>query len=113
MNPTFLPHTALDFLGAIEAATPSPKNLKFRERQRLLRDQAIAADAQVLIVCWQNLGWTLLAIKPPADVQISDASELIPELLLNTKAMQEAQQAAREGRHMQWLVLSRPAATQH
>jgi hypothetical protein len=113
MNPTFLPHTVLDVIGTVEAALPSPAEHKGRVRLRALRDQAIASGAHVLMVLWQNLEWTLLAIQPPADVQISDAFELIPNLLLNPEALRQAREAARDGRHLQWLVLSRSAEALH
>jgi hypothetical protein len=113
MNPTFLPHTVLDVIGTVEAALPSPSEHKGRERLRALRDQAIASGAHVLIVLWQNLEWTLLAIQPPADVQVSDAFELISNLMLNPDALRQAREAAREGHHLQWLVLSRSTEAPH
>ncbi|MNL57829.1 hypothetical protein D3C87_1814190 [compost metagenome] len=79
----------------------------------VLRDQAIAAGAQVLIVLWQNLEWTLLAVQPPADVVINDARELIPNLLSNSEALQQMRQRAGQGSHLQWLTLVRPVTTQH
>ncbi|MNP65369.1 hypothetical protein D3C76_1609520 [compost metagenome] len=62
---------------------------------------------------WQNLEWTLLAVQPPADVVISDARELIPNLRRNPEALQQMQQRARQGNHLQWLTLARPVTTLH
>ncbi|MGF6332504.1 hypothetical protein ABH909_005382 [Pseudomonas sp. BS3782 TE3695] len=113
MTPTFLPHQALDLVGVLEASLPSTAEIKGRQRLLALRDQAISADAQVLIVLWHDLEWTLLAIQPPADVVIHDARQLIPNLLRNPEALQQMRQRARQGNHLQWLTLARPAATQH
>jgi hypothetical protein len=113
MTPTFLPHQALDLVGVLEASLPSTAEIKGRQRLLALRDQAISAGAQVLIVLWQNLEWTLLAVQPPADVVISDARELIPNLLRNPEALQQMRLRARQGNHLQWLTLARPATTQH
>ncbi|SED49596.1 hypothetical protein [Pseudomonas migulae] len=113
MTPTFLPHQALDFVGVLEASLPSSAEINGRQRLLALRDQAISAGAQVLIVLWHDLEWTLLATQPPADVVISDARELIPNLLCNPEALQQMQQGARQGNHLQWLTLARPATTQH
>lgn len=112
MTPTFLPHQALDLAGAIEASLPSTAAIKGRQRLLAFRDQAISAGVQVLIVLWHDLEWTLLAIQPPADVVISDAHQLIPNLLRNPEALQQMWQRASQGNHMQWLML-RPATTQH
>lgn len=113
MTPTFLPHQALDLAGVLEASLPSSAEIKGRQRLLALRDQAISAGAQVLIVLWQNLEWTLLAVQPPADVVISDARELIPNLRRNPEALQQMQQRARQGNHLQWLTLARPVTTLH
>ena len=113
MTPTFLPHQALDLAGMLEASMPSSTEINGRQRLLALRDQAISAGAQVMIVLWQNLEWTLLAVQPPADVLISDARELIPNLLRNPEALQQMQQRARRGYHLQWLTLARPVTTQH
>ena len=113
MTPTFLPHQALDLFGVLEASIPSSAEIKGRQRLLVLRDQAIAAGAQVLIVLWQNLEWTLLAVQPPADVVINDARELIPNLLSNPEALQQMRQRAGQGSHLQWLTLVRPVTTQH
>jgi hypothetical protein len=102
MTPTFLPHQALDLVGVLEASLPSSAEIKGRQHLLALRDQAISAGAQVLIVLWQNLEWTLLAVQPPADVVISDSRELIPNLLCNPEALQQMQQRARRGYHLQW-----------
>ena len=113
MTPTFLHHQALDLVGVLEASLPSSEEIKGRQRLLALRDQAISAGAQVLIVLWQNLEWTLLAVQPPADVVIDDACELIPNLLRNPEALQQMRQRARLGNHLQWLTLARPVTTQH
>lgn len=113
MTPTFLPHQALDLVGVLETSLPSTAEIKGRQRLLALRDQAISAGAQVLIVLWQNLEWTLLAIQPPADVVVGDARELIPNLLRNPEALQQMRQRARQGNHLQWLTLARPTTTQH
>jgi hypothetical protein len=113
MTPTFLPHQALDLVGVLDASLPSTAEIKGRQRLLTLRDQAISAGAQVLIVLWHDLEWTLLAIQPPADVVISDARELIPNLLRNPEALKQMQQRARHGNHLQWLTLTRPATSQH
>lgn len=113
MTPTFLPHQALDLAGVLHASLPSCAETKGRQRLLILRDQAISAGAQVLIVLWPDLEWTLLAIQPPADVVIHDARELIPNLLRNPEALQQMRQRAGQGNHLQWLTLARPAATQH
>lgn len=113
MTPTFLPHQALDLVGVLEASLPSIAEIKGRQRLLALRDQAISAGAQVLIVLWQNPEWTLLAVQPPADVVISDARQLISTLLRNPQALQQMQQRAAQGNHLQWLTLARPVTTQH
>ncbi|VVM58269.1 hypothetical protein PS662_01170 [Pseudomonas fluorescens] len=113
MTPTFLPHQALDLVGALRESQPSNAEIKGRRRLLALRDQAISAGAQVLIVQWHDLEWTLLAIQPPADVVISDARELIPNLLRNPEALQQMRQRAGQGNHLQWLTLARPVTTQH
>ncbi|KAB0484035.1 hypothetical protein SAMN04490202_1587 [Pseudomonas reinekei] len=113
MTPTFLPHQALDLFGALEASPSSTAEIKGRQRLLALRDQAIAAGAQVLVVLWQNLEWTLLAVQPPADVVINDARELIPNLLRNPEALQQIRQRADQGSHLQWLTLVRPVTTLH
>ncbi|CAI8759091.1 Photolyase/cryptochrome alpha/beta domain-containing protein [Pseudomonas sp. IT-P171] len=113
MTPTFLPHQALDLVGALRESLPSSAEIKGRQRLLILRDQAISAGAQVLIVLWHDLQWTLLAIQPPADVVIGDARELIPNLLRNPEALQQMRQRAGQGNHLQWLTLARPATTQH
>lgn len=113
MTPTFLPHQALDVVGVLEASPPSTAEINGRQRLQALRDQAISAGAQVFIVLWQNLEWTLLAVQPPADVVIHDARQLIPNLLRNPEALQQMRQRARQGSHLQWLDLVRPTTTQH
>lgn len=113
MTPTFLPHQALDLVGAIEASPPSCTQIKGRQRLLFLRDQAISAGVKVLIVLWHDLEWTLLAIQPPADVVIDDARELIPNLLRNPEALRQMRQRAHQGNHMQWLMLTRSVTTQH
>lgn len=79
---------------------PSTAEIKGRQRLLALRDQAISTGPQVLIVPWQNLEWTLLAVQPSADVVISDACELIPNLLRNPEALQQMRQRARRGNHL-------------
>jgi len=113
MTPTFLPHQALDLVGAIEASLPSNAASKGSQRLLFLRDQAISAGVQVLIVLWHDLEWTLVAIQQPSDVVIDDARELIPNLLRNPEALQQMRQRAGQGNHMQWLTLARPVTTQH
>ena len=56
MTPTFLPHQALDLVGVLEASLPSTAEIKGRQRLLALRDQAISAGAQVLIVLWHEPG---------------------------------------------------------
>jgi hypothetical protein len=46
-------------------------------------------------------------------VVISDARELIPNLLRNPEALQQMRQRAGQGNHLQWLTLARPITTQH
>ena len=113
MTPTFLPHQTLDLVGVPEAPMPSSAEIKGRQLLLAHRDQAIAAGAHVLIVLWKNLEWTLLAVQPPADVVISDARELISNLLRNPEALQQMRQRTRQGNHLQWLTLVRPITTQH
>ncbi|MVW88575.1 hypothetical protein EI969_21970 [Pseudomonas sp. PB101] len=113
MTPIFLPHQALDVVGALREPLPSSAEIKGRQRLLTLRDQAISAGAQVLIVLWQNLEWTLLAVQPPPDVVIHDARQVIPNLLRNPEALLQMRQRSRQGSHLQWLTLARPVTTQH
>ena len=113
MTPTFLHHQALDLFGVIETGLPSEDAVKRHRRLCSIRDLAVSSGAHVLIVLWQNLEWTLLAIQPPADVEITDARELIPKLLRNPEALEQMRQRSREGNHMQWLMLTRPGAFKH
>lgn len=113
MTPTFLHHQALDLFEVLEAGLPASHAIKGRNRLCALRDQAIKAGAHVLILLWPNLEWTLLAIQPPADVEITDAYELIPSVLRNPEALEQMRQGARQGNHLQWLMLTRPGAFKH
>lgn len=113
MKPIFLHHQALELLGVLAAGQPSSDVIKVRRQLCFLRDQAISSGAHVLIVLWQNMDWTLLAIQPPSDVVITDAQELIPNVMGNPEALEQMRQRAREGNHLQWLMLTRPNATKH
>ena len=108
MKPLFLHHQALELLGVLAAGQPSSDMINVRRRLCTLRDQAISSGAHVLIVLW-----TLLAIQPPSDVVITDAQELIPNVMGNPEALEQMRQRAREGNHLQWLMLTRPNATKH
>ena len=110
MTPIFLHHQAMDLFGVIETGLPSEDAVKARRRLCSVRGLAVSTGAHVLIVLWQNLEWTLLAIQPPADVEITDAHELIPGLLRKPEALEQMRQRSREGNHMQWLMLTRPGA---
>ena len=113
MTPIFLHHQAMDLFGVIETGLPSKDAVKARRRLCSIRDLAVSSGAHVLIVLWQDLEWTLLAIQPPADVEINDARELIPRLLRNPEALEQMRQRSLEGNHMQWLMLTRPGAFKH
>ena len=113
MTPIFLHHQAMDLFGVIETGLPSDDAGKARSRLCSARDLAVSTGAHVLIVLWQNLEWTLLAIQPPADVEITDARELIPGLLRKPEALEQMRQRSCEGNHMQWLMLTRPGAFKH
>ncbi|MNR52665.1 hypothetical protein D3C85_1725470 [compost metagenome] len=80
---------------------------------RALRDRAVADGAHVMLVVWLSLEWVLLAVEVPPGVVIEDAAQLIPNLLANPEALAQMQHRAREGQHLQWLQLLRPANTTH
>jgi hypothetical protein len=113
MTPVFLPHTTLDAIGTLSDVLMSEATRKGRARLRQLRDLAMADGAQVLLVIWPGLEWVLLAVEVPAGVMIEDASQLIPNLLANPEALAQMQHSAREGQHLQWLQLLRPATVTH
>ena len=100
MTPILLHHQAMDHFGVIETGLPSEEAVKARRRLCTVRDLAVSTGAHVFIVLWQNLEWTLLAIQPPADVEITDAHELIPGLLRKPEALEQMRQRSREGNHM-------------
>ena len=95
MTPIFLHHQAMDLFGVIETGLPSKDAVKARRRLCSIRDLAVSSGAHVLIVLWQDLEWTLLAIQLPADVEITDARELIPRLLRNPEALEQMRQRSR------------------
>ena len=108
MMPAFLPHTVLDAVASLP-----PVACRGRESLRALRDRAIAEGAHVLLVIWPPFDWVLLAVEVPAGVVIHDAAQLIPNLMANPEALAQMQHSAREGQHLQWLELLRPATTAH
>ena len=109
MTPMFLPHTVLD---AVEAVLP-PAVAKGKHDLCALRDRAIAEGAHVLLLAWPTLEWVLLAVEVPADVVIEDAQQLIPNLMANPVALEHMRSESRNGQHLSWLSLTRPATTQH
>lgn len=113
MMPMFLPHNLLDNPDAL--ALPGFSELQKRGRLGLkaLRDHALAEGAHVMFVLWPGGTWTMLAIEPPADAQVSDASQLIPSLLLAGDALAEFEHRARQGEYLGWLSLKRPPPTVH
>ncbi|MNZ23760.1 hypothetical protein D3C78_408850 [compost metagenome] len=113
MTPIFLPHTALDAMGEVGAALLPEAAQQGRMNLRALRDRALAKGAQVLLLVWPTLEWVLLAVEPPADVVIEDAAQLIPNLMANPDALAQMQQNARQGQHLTWLQLLRPASAAH
>lgn len=112
MMPVFLPHTVLDVTGALCDGL-LPEAAKGRDNLRWLRDRAMAEGAHVLFLVWPALEWVMLAVEVPPNVVIEDAQQLIPNLLANPEALEKMQRSAREGQHLQWLQLLRPANTQH
>lgn len=113
MTPIFLPHTALDAVDEVDAVLLPEAAQQGRERLRALRDRAIAEGAHVLLLLWPTLEWVLLAVEAPADVVIEDAAQLIPNLMANPEALAQMRQNARQGQHLSWLQLLRPATTTH
>ncbi len=108
MMPAFLPHTVLDAVASLP-----PDAAKGRDNLRALRDLAIADGAHVLFVLWLSMEWVLLAVEVPPGVVVEDAAQLIPNLMANPEALAQMQQGARQGQHLQWLELRRPAPTTH
>ncbi len=108
MMPAFLPHTVLDTLASLP-----PAAARGRENLRTLRDRAIAEGAHVLLVIWPPFDWVMLAVEVPPGVVIDDAAQLIPNLMANPEALAQMQHNARQGQHLQWLELLRPATTTH
>jgi hypothetical protein len=113
MTPVFLPHTTLDAIGELDDVLMPDAARKGRARLRQLRDLAIAEGAHVLLLVWPALEWVLLAVEVPSGVVIEDAAQLIPNLLANTDALAQMQHSARDGQHLQWLQLLRPATVTH
>ncbi|MDD1014433.1 hypothetical protein [Pseudomonas rubra] len=111
MTPIFLPHTTLDAIGVLEGALPTVA--LGRDRLRALRDRAIAEGAHVLLLAWPTLEWVLLAVEVPPGVVIEDAQQLIPNLLANPVALEHMRSESRNGQHLSWLSLNRPATAQH
>lgn len=111
MMPIFLPHTALDAFDEL-AATGLPSNER-RGRHQLcqLRNKAIAEGASVLLLVWPSLHWVMLAVEPPGDVSVTDATQLIPNLMANPDAIGEMLTSAKKGQHLVWLQLTRPVQT--
>lgn len=113
MTPIFLPHTALDAIDEVAAvALPEPAR-QGRSRLCALRDRAMAEGAHVLLLLWPTLDWVLLAVEVPAGVVVDDAAQLIPNLMANPDALAQMQRNARQGQHLSWLQLLRPATTTH
>lgn len=112
MTPMFLPHSALDTLTEYLPALTSSE-AHGGTMLCALRDRALAEGAQVLLLVWPTFEWVMLAIEVPPDVTIKDAAQLIPNLMANPNALAQMQQNAREGRHLHWLHLLRPAMTTH
>lgn len=111
MTPIFLPHTTLDAIGVLEGALPTVA--MGRDRLRALRDRAIAEGAHVLLLAWPSLDWVMLAVEVPPGVVIEDAQQLIPNLLGNPIALEHMRSESRNGQHLSWLSLTRPATAQH
>lgn len=111
MTPIFLPHATLDAIGVLEATLPIVA--MGRDRLRALRDRAIAEGAHVLLLAWPSLDWVMLAVEVPPGVVIEDAQQLIPNLLANPSALEHMRSESRNGRHLSWLSLTRPATALH
>ncbi|WP_413703612.1 hypothetical protein [Pseudomonas sp. Pseusp16] len=111
MTPIFLPHTTLDAIIILE---DTPPTLALgRDHLRALRDRAMAEGAHVLLLAWPSLDWVLLAVEVPPDVVVLDAQQLIPNLLANPAALDHMRSESRNGQHLSWLSLTRPATAQH
>ncbi|MGH1449935.1 MAG: hypothetical protein ACRBBM_11020 [Pseudomonadaceae bacterium] len=108
MTITFLPHTAIDAIAEL-----SPTEEAGRSRLLALRDRALAGGAHVLLLLWPDMQWVVLAVDPPEDVEVSDALQLIPNLMANPDALKKMQQRAQKGNHLQWIKLARPGAKVH
>lgn len=113
MMPIFLPHNLLDSPEALELPGFSELQRRGQAGLKALRDCALAEGAQVMFVLWPGGTWTMLAIEPPADADVSDASQLIPSLLLAGDALAEFEHRARNGECLGWLSLKRRPPTLH
>lgn len=111
MMPVFLPHTMLDVIDELAAPMLPSTAQKGRHCLRALRDKALAEGANVLLLVWPSLDWTLLAVEAPPDVSTNDPSQLIPNLTANPDALAAMLASSKEGEHLIWLHLSRPVAT--
>ncbi|WP_089358503.1 hypothetical protein [Pseudomonas segetis] len=113
MMPIFLPHTMLDSPEAL--SLPELSEIQRRGRTALIamRDKALAEGAQVMFVIWPGGTWTMLAIEPPVDATVTDASQLIPSLLLASEALAEFERRAKKGEYLGWLSLERSPPTLH
>lgn len=110
MMPIFLDHSALDVL---LPTNPTTAQANGHGRLCALRERAIAQGAHVLLLVWPTLEWSMLAVEVPPGVEIENTSQLIPNLLANPDALAQMQYNAREGQHLSWLHLVRPASTTH
>lgn len=106
--PAFFSHSVLD-----DSSSLPPTATKGRENLRALRDLAIADGAHVLFVVWRSMEWVMLAVEVPAGVVVDDAAQLIPNLMANPATLAQMQENARQGQHLHWLQLLRPANTIH
>ena len=61
----------------------------------------------------QELGAPVSIILGYAEMLIEDAAQLIPNLMANPEALAQMQRNARQGQHLSWLQLQRPAVTTH
>lgn len=113
MMPIFLPHNLLDSPEALDLPALSELQRHGQLGLKALRDCALAEGAQVMFVIWPGGTWTMLAIEPPADADVSDASQLIPSLLLAGDALAEFEHRARQGEYLGWLSLKRQPPTLH
>lgn len=113
MTPIFLPHTMLDAIGELTAHLLPSDAQKGRHQLRALRDRALDEGASVLLLVWPTQEWTLLAVDTPADVTITDPTQLIPNLMANPDVLAHMLARSQKGEHLVWLQLARPATALH